>query len=392
MLVQHKLMLWVLALLCLIWVLFRTRLFQFLDHKSNAKFRDEHLDGLRCFLALLVVFSHYPYSYAYFQGKVWSWESIAEYPVFIKMGSFGVALFFMISGYLFASVQPKSWLLFYQKRFYRIAPIFLLSSICCIVIAFYLQRNQIQTLDIQSTLNQIYLWFDLGIIGQKPTLFGFPDSYLINAGVTWTLFWEWAFYFSLPVLFLIRDKIGIIKLALAILFICIYFISLHRGFWSVLISFFTIGAVAKELAPKIVISKKGCDLGIVLAILFMFAAADDIYNMVYLPVMAILFILIAMGGDIFGLLRAKAFVRLGAASYSIYLLHGIAWFGLNKYIQLQQLTLSRTQYTVCSTAVLLLLLLVCCVTYYYIEKPCMAWGRRPSKWIKALTQDAACQR
>ena len=44
-------------------------------------------------------------------------------------------------------------------------------------------------------LANLYFWFDAGILGEKPPLFDLPDSYLINAGVTWTLFWEWAFYF-----------------------------------------------------------------------------------------------------------------------------------------------------------------------------------------------------
>ncbi|HBD15350.1 MAG TPA: hypothetical protein DCZ58_09040, partial [Salmonella bongori] len=36
--------------------------------------------------------------------------------------------------------------------------------------------------------------------------------------------------------------------------------------------------------------------------------------------------------DIFGVLRLKGIIRLGDVSYSIYLLHGIFWFIMNKLI------------------------------------------------------------
>lgn len=57
------------------------------------------------------------------------------------MGTFGVSIFFMISGYHFANSKPQSWLQFYKKRYYRIAPIFFLSSVICILIAFLLQKK-----------------------------------------------------------------------------------------------------------------------------------------------------------------------------------------------------------------------------------------------------------
>lgn len=99
-------------------------------------------------------------------------------------------------------------------------------------------------------LANLYFWFDAGILGEKPPLFDLPDSYLINAGVTWTLFWEWAFYFSLPIVCLVRDKIGVIKLALAIIFISVYMIYPLQPAWAVYIALFAIGGLVKELPKK----------------------------------------------------------------------------------------------------------------------------------------------
>lgn len=247
---------------------------------------------------------------------------------------------------------------------------------------FFVAKKNIGNLNIFEILNNLYFWFDAGILGQKPSLFNLPDSHLINAAVTWTLFWEWAFYFSLPLVHLVRDQIGTTKLALAVLFICAYIIYPHYKYWSVFIAFFAVGGLARDLHNKLQIPKKICDYGIVLSIIFMFFIADDSYNIFYLPVLSLLFILITLGGDIFGLLRLKAFVRLGSASYSIYLLHGIAWYGMNKIIQIQQLTLNSTNYTLLSTVVMLILLVICTITFHYIEKPFMVFGRHKSKWFK----------
>ena len=297
MLIVYKFNLWLIALLFLIWAVFSSKWFTFLDNHTLQQARDEHLDSLRFFLAFFVAIFHYAMCYVFFHGHGWSFETIENYTFVKKMGSFGVSVFFMISGYLFSDSKPNSWLQFYKKRYYRIAPIFFLSSI-----------------------------------------------------------------------------------------ISIYIIYPHKPRWAVFIALFAIGGLSKQLPRKLQIPKHICDIGIVLTITFLFLIPDNRYNIYYLPLMAIMFVLIAMGGDIFGILRQKAFVRLGAASYSIYLLHGIAWFSMNKIIQVHHLTLSGTQYTLLTTIVVFILLMICTFTYYYIEKPCIELGRRKIKWIKADSQ------
>jgi peptidoglycan/LPS O-acetylase OafA/YrhL len=380
MLIQYKFILWMFGLIFFIWLLFGSKFFAFMDKSNQTQSRVEHLDGLRFFLALCVAMHHYVYCFAIFHGQQWGDEAYnVSYPVIMKMGGFGVAVFFMISGYLFSCARPISWLQFYQKRFCRIAPIFYLSSICCVIFAFWIQKNNLNT---DHLLINLYYWLDVGITGDKPPLFGLDNSHLLNAGVAWTLFWEWGFYFSLPVLCILRDKIGILSLSMAVLFICVYFVSLYNQNYAVFISYFAIGALGRKLPEKIQIPKYICNIGVILTVLFMLTVADRVYNIVYLPVMALLFIFITMGGDVFGLLRQRGFVRLGDASYSIYLLHGLAWYGMNKYIAVHNLVLNRTQYTLVSTAVMFVLLVICTLTYQYIEKPFIALGRRKSPWLK----------
>jgi peptidoglycan/LPS O-acetylase OafA/YrhL len=370
MLYSYKMFGWMLGLLLLCVAVFGSRLFAFMDNSSSR--RVERLDGLRFLLAFSVVMHHYVYSYYYLHGQPWTPAVFAHNLLNLRMGVFGVTLFFMLSGYLFAYSNPVSWLHFYQKRFLRIAPVFYLSSCCCVLLALYLQRH---TLVYKDMLLNLYYWFDAGITGIKPPLFGMQDARLINAGVPWTLFWEWALYFSLPLLCFLRQKTGLLPLAITVIFIAVYFVAPFNQQKAYFIACFAVGALARVLSDSVQLSKILCDSVIVLLLVLIFSITTGRYNINFLPLFALLFILIALGGDIFGLLRLKAFVRLGDASYSIYLLHGIGWFCLNKVIQLTAINLNKAEYTLLATVVLIGLMLVCTLTYRFIEQPFMRLGR-----------------
>ncbi|NUE66128.1 acyltransferase [Snodgrassella sp. ESL0253] len=370
MLESYQMFGWILGLLLLCWAVFSSRLFVFMDNPGSR--RIERLDGLRFLLAFSVAMHHYVYSYYYLHGQSWTPAVFAHNPLNLRMGVFGVTLFFMLSGYLFAQSSPASWLHFYLKRFLRIAPIFYLSSCCCVLLALYLQRHTLVSRDM---LLNLYYWFDAGITGVKPPLFGMRDARLINAGVAWTLYWEWAFYFSLPLLCFVRQKTGQLPLAISVLFIAVYCVAPFNQPKAYFIACFAVGALARIVSESIQIPKKLCDSAIVLLLVLIFSITTGRYHINFLPLFALLFILIALGGDIFGLLRLKAFVRLGDASYSIYLLHGIGWFCLNKVIQLTAINLNKAEYTLLATVVLIDLMLICTLTYRFIEQPFMQLGR-----------------
>lgn len=377
MLYSCQMYVWILGLLLLSWILFGSRLFAFMDAAEDR--RVERLDGLRFILAFSVAMHHFVYSYHYLHGQPWSPAVFSHNLLNLRMGPFGVSLFFMLSGYLFARSSPASWLTFYRKRFLRIAPLFYLSSACCVLLALYLQRHTFVSRDM---LLNLYYWFDAGISGSKPALFGMQDARLINAGVAWSLYWEWAFYFSLPLWFLLRQKTGLLALALVVLFISAYGIAAFNAQKAYFIACFAVGVLARTVSDTVQAPKKMCDYGSVFILLLIFSITNGRYQISFLPLYGLLFILIALGGDLFGLLRLKAFVRLGDASYSIYLLHGIGWFCLNKTIQINTINLSQTEYTLLATVVLVSVLIICTLTYQYIEKPFMALGRRQPPWLK----------
>lgn len=91
---------------------FNTNYFKFLDVKS--KNLNYEVNGLRFFLAIGVAFHHFIYSYMYHSGHGWV---LRGFDINFFLGRFGVAIFFIISGYLFYNkVSSKTnWKVFFIK-------------------------------------------------------------------------------------------------------------------------------------------------------------------------------------------------------------------------------------------------------------------------------------
>ncbi|EBU4654724.1 acyltransferase family protein, partial [Salmonella enterica] len=88
------------------------------------------------------------------------------------LGKFSVAIFFIISGYLF---YPKissdtNWKVFFIQRFFRIAPIVTLSSLICILCSIILSD---ECNSFKGQLWNVIYWFDAGLINNRPNICGF---------------------------------------------------------------------------------------------------------------------------------------------------------------------------------------------------------------------------
>lgn len=368
---QSQLFVWMLICILAAGLIFSSRVFSFID--KNNESRISQIDGLRFVLASLVLFHHYILSYAYFNGKGWSLAAISDYPINQKIGGIGVALFFMISGYIFSNAKITSWPIFYAKRFLRIAPLLILSSLLCLCIAAWIQRNNI---DMSDVFMKAYLWFDAGLYGDKPDIFGMTGVSLINASTPWTLFWEWGFYFSLPWVFVLRDNTKSFVLSFSAIFFCMYVLTNWDTRNAILISFFAIGFLAQEISTQFQLKKAYCNIGLIAAMILSYLINADAYLLYCVPVIALIFIMVAMGGDVFGLLRMKGFIRLGDVSYSIYLLHGICWFCLNHYIKAHGIVLTTSEYMTVSSIAFFLILLISTMTYRFIERPFINFSRK----------------
>lgn len=125
------------------------------------------------------------------------------------LGSVAVAIFFILTGYLFwdkiKSANTIDWRDLFINRIFRIVPLIYLQTIISILIILIIVSPNINYKNIEEVIMESIPWFDF-INNKKPDILGFKNSYLVTGGVLWSIVYEWGFYFSLPFLYMLRKK------------------------------------------------------------------------------------------------------------------------------------------------------------------------------------------
>ena len=146
-----------LALLCLCIALLTAGLIGRFTPQPQAHARFQTIDGLRGYLAFFVFLHHAAIWFYYLREGTWQ---VPPSNLFTHFGQSGVALFFMITAFLFVT-KPLS-----------------------------------------EVIRESLRWI-LFTVGGGPNINGVADTSIIMAGVTWSLPYEWLFYFSLPLIALL---------------------------------------------------------------------------------------------------------------------------------------------------------------------------------------------
>ncbi|BET87043.1 Acyl-transf-3 domain-containing protein [Edwardsiella anguillarum] len=356
--------LWAVGIVVATVIMMNLSFFSFMEKMDKRPLN--HLDGLRAILAIMVVFHHFFFNYFY--SKTGMWVINGNY-FFSFIGKFAVGIFFILSGYLFSNISINRlswWVSFYKKRFLRIVPVTILSSLCCVLIS-YIYGSQSK----EHLLN-IIPWFDGGIFNERNPLFGMSNSNIINAGVTWSLAWEWRLYFALPLIALLiplnkRAVTGIIVSILSFIFYIYTKIAhpeLNSGVY-LAIFFFSVGFFCKHFHMKLLdrLTSNTIIQSAVIILLFIIPFTGKISTAISPLFAALLFIMICNGATFFGILNIKGLKRLGVTSYSLYLIHGIFWYIGFKTI------LSETNIIYLSPLVFFLIILSSILISYTIEYP-----------------------
>ena len=359
--------------------LISTKLLQRRLPASVSKGRYVSIDGLRGYLAFFV-FMHHSCVW-YFFLKTGEWK-IPPSNLYTHFGQTSVAFFFMITGFLFYSKlldQRKiNWQEFLLSRFLRLFPVYAVMLVMLFGIVWILSAGQANE-PVLTLSRKIISWTGFTILG-APDINHISPTALIVSGVTWSLPYEWLFYFALPLLSITTKNkapplvVGVGTTAALAVFLLMDPQPYH------LLAF--LGGIAGALLVRShrLASAASSDLASLTCITCIAAAVyffQTSHHPGALALLSVGFIIIACGNDLFGLLGNSLSRAFGQLAYSMYLFHGISLYVMFTFV------FDRTQSSEFSPAVfwsLIFLLtpcltIACLYTFRIIEAPGMTWSR-----------------
>lgn len=364
-------------------IAFVTAYFIQLKYKiSTDNTRYENIDALRGFLALGVFICHASVWHQYLQ--IGSWE-IPKSNLYTHLGQTSVAFFFMITAFLFvskllnANEKGINWKALFISRFFRLTPMYLVSIALVTLIVLVISDWQLKSGAV-SFAKDLFYWSTFTIFS-GPNINENEFTSIINAGVIWSLPYEWLFYFSLPLmaLLMLKKKPSIYYILISLVFVIVYF--RINGFEGQHLVSFMGGAITPFILKygnkKINYNTIVLSIVVVicLGLILQFKTSSDWACKILIVVV---FNLIALGNTIFGILKSTILKFLGEICYSTYLIHGIVLFvvlyfgfGLKPAAQLSPLAYCLTVFVITPFVVILSF-----ITYRIIEKPCMDFSKK----------------
>ncbi len=343
------------------------------------KTRNESIDGLRGFLALGVFTHHCVVTWYYRRDGMWQ---VPPSNFYTELGQASVALFFMITAFLFwgklIDEGPNiDWRHLYLGRIFRLYPAYILMFNLVLVSTFALSGWTLRE-GMPALLQQSREWL-LFTIPTYPDINHVPNTAMIIAFVTWTLRYEWLFYLALPILGLLfkRSKVSIATVVTGFLILLMF--RLYQWSspfdWHILIAFsggiLAAYWVRNERLRESAQSRIAGMIAVTALLICLFLCSTA-YSVGPMILLSVLFVVVASGNTLFGVLRRPAIRWLGEVSYSTYLLHGfLVWLVLQRILAGRPDTLYLA--AALTTTIALILLSSC--SFILVEKPGMALGR-----------------
>jgi peptidoglycan/LPS O-acetylase OafA/YrhL len=337
------------------------------------------LDGLRGLLAVGVFVHHTFAEYVYRTTGRWSWS---ESPLFNHLGQTGVALFFMVTAFLFSSrllAGNVSWRAIYLSRVARIVPLYLVFVAVVAVSAFHFSGWTLREPPTQ-ILREIGSWTAFSFWG-TPDINGLPMTWTISAGVNWSLTFEWLFYVSMPLLALGLARITgekAARLALGVFFASMVVVALtgKGSGWKLYVMHFASGtAVAllyRDAVLRAVLASRAIKIagmaGLAALLAFQGAAGGA---QVLLTTLFFASVVSSPGW----LLQRRGVRWLGEISYGVYLLHGVVLFWVLSYFRADLAGMRPVAYALIASAVVAVVTALASVLHFAVELPGIRWGK-----------------
>ncbi|MGH8082675.1 MAG: acyltransferase family protein [Lysobacter sp.] len=371
--------------------------------------RTDTLDGLRGFLAMSVFATHVIVHYDYLMTGVWK-PSAAQF--YNTAGVVSVVVFFMLTGFLFWNKLLKAdgrpgWKELYIGRVFRLGPMYVAAVLAMICVVAYRTGFQWRVPPGEAIASAL-AWLALGIVPPPPTINGYVGTGTILAGVTWTLFFEWLFYFSLPLLAIFVRRRRHLMFTTTVVTLCLLTIvaatwsggfepgvkprpilmlavlaelilMLASGMFVASLQHAGIGARLRLEKPVWGAAALACVV-LVFAVLLSTRKIGMAQLLLLCPLVGTFFLIVCSGNRLFGVLSWAPARRLSNMSYSIYLSQGLAMVAVFAIPGVKAYALSGTvAFWIVNIGCGLLLCLSSLATYLYIEEPGIRMGKRISQ-------------
>ena len=356
------------------------RPFSAIDARTPASHdRYPSIDGLRGFLAFGVFGHHAVVMHEYVTTGIWR---APPSDVYAMMGEVGVALFFAVTGFLFwgkllSERGAPDWGRLYIGRFFRIAPVYLAAVVVLLLVVGNRTYFELRE-PLRDVVSDTVRWLGLGVLGQ-PDVNGYRDTSRLIAGVTWTLRYEWLFYFSLPLLALFARSTRHLAFAVLGLVSCCGLYALSRQPAAIYSALFFCGMIPASMRSSGWRIPDGSKLALAVALcclLMLFTQFPTTLGIFQVLLLGTLFCVLSVGSTFGKILRAKPVRRLGEISYSVYLLHGLILTGVFSIDGVRAHALeSNVSYWLIIALCGLLLLLIATLSFILIERPGIRLGK-----------------
>jgi len=357
------------------------------EHITFPEGRYGSLDGFRGILAVGVFIHHSFAAYGYFTTGTWDWSQSI---LLNHLGRTTVALFFMITGFLFALrvTSPKiDWKVFYISRFARLFPLYFIVCCAVFIMVFFISQG-VMNEPWWLILLEALQWLSFVCFG-RPDINGIPMTWTLIAGVNWSLKYEIIFYaFGVPALYMLT-KICSLRLLLTMSILALIGLLLLRLFHLggkeiVCASEFLAGIVVAYIykAPRLLAMLKTkmfriftyVSIPLVFLIEKPFGLSSSLMALTIFPA-------IVGGLSMGGLLNSRAALWLGDISYGIYLIHGMAlwvlFFVVKKYGNLMGLDVFG--YVLLVSVAAILIIAFATLSYIKVEKPAIFFAKNLNK-------------
>ncbi len=358
--------------------------------------RSVPIDGLRGMLGIGVFCHHIAITWFYLHTRVWE---LPESHLLIHLGQTSVALFFMITAFLFwGRVLDRRgniiWSQFFVSRLYRLYPIYIVAISIMFFLTTYLPRLAGTPTD-GPIWRPVIKWLLFAVWG-APNFNGFDDTAQLMAGVVWSLRYEWLFYLALPLLAWATNGrwravgIGIVTLALIV-----YAPHLLPTFRTnpMILQLFLGGIAAAYVArnPTLVRLAKtpAATLVAISSLLMVGWYLDTAYSFAATIGLGIFFSIVACGNDLGGFLSGQALRWLGDITYPIYLLHGLLLVVVFRGVLTVDQSQNAAWFFALVPIITISLIIVSSASFVLIERPAILAGRRHYDALKRLGRRVA---